>query len=116
MRVQLKKILCYKLVASDEAREKLRTKGGPTGSIDFFSNQQGFTMVNHPLGSLINDIELTLQLPVINETHITGNIDLDIIALPLSRLSNWQQSLRANGMDLISAEVERGVLIEEEAP
>ncbi|RFM29973.1 hypothetical protein [Deminuibacter soli] len=115
MRVQVKKILCYKLVATDEAREKLRTKGGPVGSINFFSAQAGFTMVNHPLTALINDMELTLQLPVINETRIEGNIDLDIVSLPLSRLRNWQLTLRANGLDLICMEVERGILMEEEA-
>ena len=117
-----------KLVATDEAKNQLKTKGVPDFSpkdnylnwrgakhVVPLARHQGFTAKNIPVGWLIiamnqTSVIETGGLPIIDETGIRGNIDITIDALMFD-LDDVKSALQKNGLDLIKGEKEMKVLV-----
>lgn len=109
------KISCYHLVATDEARAKLKTKGS-AGTLDCLFTREKITMVNYPIDLFVRLIDLTQPNSIVNATGIKGNIDItiriDVNAPRHLMLRHWQKALRANGLDLVEAATEERMPVE----
>jgi thiol-disulfide isomerase/thioredoxin len=102
----------YKLVASNEGREKLITKGG-SEILEFPNGGKSLTArnasVDYLLGLIIGSIGYPYEeMPIVNETGITGNIDIKIDAV---YFDDWLKELRKLGLDLIPGKKEMNVLV-----
>ncbi|PSL48210.1 uncharacterized protein (TIGR03435 family) [Chitinophaga niastensis] len=97
----------WKLVATKEAKLKLKTKGQslwPEGRVD-----TGFVAKNFPMRTFLHQLS-GLDLPVIDETGIEGNIDISMNCI-LTDFNEIRKGLRANGMDLIKGTKKMNVLV-----
>lgn len=90
----------WKLVAKSNVQSKLSTKGG---KYYYYESPSGFIVKNFPatrlLGLIVRYISNKYTI-FIDETRLTGNIDLEIDTL----MTNWDElrkGLRRNGLDLI---------------
>ncbi len=100
---------CWKLVATKEAADKLKSKGGKPM---YQSNQSGFSMTNTLTHNLLSMIwgKHQSEPPFIDETGISGTIDISINAL-LDDLESVKKELQKNGLDLVKGERETKVLV-----
>jgi hypothetical protein len=96
----------WKLKALPDAESKLRTKGGKPGDLKETGadgGAAGFSYQNYPISYLHQKIERylsTQQVPIIDETGITYNIDVSVDALLTDR--DWViRELRRSGLDLV---------------
>ncbi|RFM29972.1 hypothetical protein [Deminuibacter soli] len=117
MRLNAIKIPCYRLVANAAAREQLQTKGS-AGLLDCSYSRDQISILNYPMELFIKLIDLTQPNNIIDATGIKGNIDITLhINLNAPRqlmLQHWRKALRANGLDLQEAEIEKLVLVTED--
>ena len=99
----------WKLVATDEAKRKLKTIGGPKLR---HQNSDGLTLKNVPINELIAALWSYNQrsFPFLDETTITDNIDLTVNAL-LTDFCDFKRTLNENGLDLILSKKPMKVII-----
>jgi thiol-disulfide isomerase/thioredoxin len=101
---------CWNLVATNEAREKLKTKGAPTAEKGYFLT--GFELINRPVSRLIYSLWAMNQTgpPFFDETGISGNIDLKMEKGSFD-FNDALKELRKNGLDLVKGEKEMKVIV-----
>jgi hypothetical protein len=110
VKVQDRVMPCLFLVATDEARRKLGTKGGvPAIAGDGITYQ---VLVNQPISVLISVIwgQNQDEPPIIDQTGIKDNIDITIDAF-MGDMSELKRALQKQGLDLIRREKEMKVII-----
>lgn len=103
---------CWKLVlTSDHYKRKLRTRGGtlkyPTAPAS------GFSLTNAPVSALLSilwNYHAGKEPPFIDETGITGNIDIKVDAL-ISDISDVKRALNSNGLDLVKGKRYMDVIV-----
>jgi len=111
VRIETRKMPYWKLTATPEAREKLKTKGGrPYFPFDDYAD---FTLINAPVGALIDQLWLYhyLEPAFVDETGITGNIDLHVDAFSSDSIEAINRELMKNGLQLIKSEKEMRVIV-----
>jgi hypothetical protein len=98
----------WKLIATDQAKIKLKTKGGPP----FFKGivKASFTARNWDFGNLIRSIRDFNDGIFFDETGITGNVDISMDCI-MTDLNDIRKSLQTNGLDLVPAEKPMKVLV-----
>jgi thiol-disulfide isomerase/thioredoxin len=105
---EIRKMPYWRLLASEKARNNLRTKGGP-----FISSggkvAAGFTAKNYSMKDFLVGLELD-DIPVIDETGIIGNIDITMDCI-MTDSSDMRRGLRLNGLDLVKGEKEMKVIV-----
>ncbi|SIO53603.1 Peroxiredoxin [Chitinophaga niabensis] len=109
--VENRKMPIWKLTAKNYSHERLKTKGGP---IVYKGEITGVTFGNFKWSQLpylldryINEMSL---VTLIDETGITGNVDLKIDAL-MSDIHQVKRELQKYGLDLVKEEREMKVLV-----
>jgi len=112
VRIEKRKMPCWRLVALDTARNVLKTKGGT----EVFKTMKGAGLLMHncPMQKLINEIagQLTnIDFILFDDTGIKGNIDIDLSDCLLSDRDSLEKYLRPNGLDLVKGEREMYVLV-----
>lgn len=112
VKIETLKLPYYKLVATPEARKQLRTKGG-TEKFGQLTGDKSLSAVNIPVRLLITKINTSsgfpfYEVPVIDETGIDGNIDIDIDAI---YFDDYLKELRKNGLDLVLGEREMKAIV-----
>jgi len=101
VRVENRSLPCLKLIATDSARQRLLTKGDKANT-DY--SQSSFTFTNQPVAKIIWQIWVYNPLEVvIDETGITGNIDIQINAI-LTDFDDFRNALKKQGLDIIRGE------------
>jgi len=126
--IETKSMPYLRLVASVEARNRLKTKGSPVfvqgeeymnwpnaKHMQPIARHQGFVAKNIPITWLIIAISGASEIPegrppIINETQIQGNIDITIDAL-IFDLFDVRRALQKNGLDLIEGVMPMKVLV-----
>jgi len=113
--IETRKCPYLKLIARPGGKEKLQTKGGPP----FWQGtpkSASFTARNYPFKNLLDIIRSSLRSNVvIDETGITGNIDISMDCIPCNP-ENIRKSLKVLGLELVPAEKEMKVLVIKDAP
>lgn len=108
--VENRKFPIWKLVATEAARKKLKTKGGKAQfeGIPYAS----FSATNMSVKSLIGMIWAHQQMgpDFVDETGIEGNIDLKMDCV-MTDLEAVRKELQKNGLDLVKAEREMKALV-----
>jgi thiol-disulfide isomerase/thioredoxin len=108
--VETRNCPCWKLVASDKAKEKLKTKA-KVRSYKPLGYGTGFTARNYSMGDLLYWITSNQQERVIvDATGIVDNLDITMDCIPTD-LNDLQHGLRANGLDLVPAEIPMRVVV-----
>jgi thiol-disulfide isomerase/thioredoxin len=105
-----KRIMPYwKLIATEEAKTKLRTKGGIPEISGSFA---GAIFKNQPVYSLIKAIWATHQSgpPFTDETGIKNNIDFDMDCTT-TEFDQIKNVLQKNGLDLVLGKKEINVIV-----
>ncbi len=108
--VELRMMPCWELVASNIAKEKLKTKGGrPKFDGDYLS---GFRLTNQPVFHIIKSLWAMHQLgpPFMDRTGISNNIDF-VMESGTFDLNDALECLRKNGLDLVKNEKEMKVIV-----
>jgi hypothetical protein len=101
-----------KLVATDKAMKKVKTKGDSSSYQESFA---GLTYINMPIEYMIRMIVydnylVSRDLPIIDETGITGNIDIKLDAA-MTGLNSVTEGLRKHGLDLVKGEKMMKVIV-----
>jgi thiol-disulfide isomerase/thioredoxin len=100
----------WRLVTSEAAKMKLKTKGG----IGFYDmSHAGFCVRNYPIENLLDYVKQSLGLngaTLINETGIKGNIDITLDCIDTD-FNDMKRALREKGLDLIQDEETLKVLV-----
>jgi hypothetical protein len=105
---------CWNLIANQRAIDMLKSKGiswtAETGKS--FAPNTGFQLLNQPVMQLINALGLSFQNepPFIDNTMISGNIDIEIAAL-LTDFEDVKKALRKNGLDLVKGKKKMSVIV-----
>lgn len=108
--IQDVQIPIWKLVASSDARSRVRTKGG---KYHYYESPSGFSVRNFPAERLLNLVVRYISNKYtifVDETGLSGNIDLSVDAL----MTDWNDlcdGLRRNGFDLVRGFKEMKVLV-----
>lgn len=108
--IQTRKMPYWRLVASEEAKLKLKTKGE---KFYFQENKHaGFSAKNYPIKNLLGYLwgYNQSQPPFVDETGIEGNIDIAINAL-LTDFNDFKRGLNENGLNLVKGEKDMKVLV-----
>jgi hypothetical protein len=107
--IQTRILPCWKLVATKTARERLSTKGELQ---QYNGDHAGFTLTNAPVKRLLKIIWGYHQLepPFIDETGITGNIDITMDAL-MTNLDDIRNCLQKNGLSLVRSTMKMKVIV-----
>jgi uncharacterized protein (TIGR03435 family) len=105
---------CWHLVATPSAKEKLKSKGGPSSSESL--GVLYYKVKNTPFQDIVHVVQNLLgqnEEIVFDETGITGNVDmaLDCKDGLLTDFNDMKKALQANGLDLVPAEKEMKVLV-----
>ncbi len=111
--IEIRKMPYLKLIATEAAKENLKTKGGP--KIGDGNSLIGFSYSNIPVQFLISVISaksglVQKDLPLLDETGITGNIDISFEAL----MTDWadvKKSLQLQGLDIVKGEKKMKVIV-----
>jgi len=104
--VEEKLMPCWRLTASKRAKTMLKTKGelpSIQGRVD-----TGFVVKNYPIKFVLSVLNY-LQIPVIDETGIEGNIDIELKHM-LTDTRQIQAGLRKNGLSLVKGRKKMKVL------
>jgi thiol-disulfide isomerase/thioredoxin len=101
-----RKMPYWRLVATETARVKLKTKGAPFDELqNYQSSATGFIFTNRPVNDLL--IKLTGLYPYdslfLDETGIDGNIDITLEG-ELDNFNKLRKALQKNGLDLLQGE------------
>jgi thiol-disulfide isomerase/thioredoxin len=107
--VEVRKMPCWKIIASENAEKMLKTRGGEPAWTDSPSD---FSLQNQPVNSLLVQIwGLFQNEPIfVDETNITYNIDLIIHAI-LSDMNDIKKELQKYGLDLVRAEKDMKTIV-----
>lgn len=109
--VETRQLPCWKLVATDEARIKLRTAGGKPNSMKIIIPHAVFSYENVPVKQIIPVVAGAAceeGAVIFDETGVVGNID---ITLDCINRDDMLQCLHDNGLSLVSIEKEMKVLV-----
>jgi thiol-disulfide isomerase/thioredoxin len=112
--VVTKKMPCWKLISTEQARNNLKTKDSnyvrKKGIV--INTVGGFSLKNIPVKTIIGQLYSYHQLepPFIDETGIKSNIDITLDAL-MTDLDDVRRGLQKNGLDLVKGEKEMKVII-----
>lgn len=98
---------CWKLVATEEGRRKLRTAGGETNQTIEIIPRAEYRFLNAPVRRLITALGGFGDV-ILDETGIDGNIDITIENVTKDDLLN---SLHRNGLSLEPTEKQMRVLV-----
>lgn len=112
-RIEVRMIPCYKLVASEVAKNKLLTHGGAP----FYDEipKANFKARNWPFVNLIGLIQRESDEIIFNETGIEGNIDIEMNCLQTD-FNDIKRALKMNGLNLIATEKEMKVIVIKDKP
>lgn len=101
---------CWKLVAINKRDSSGLISNGNAPS--FTASYLGLKLINLPVMQLIKTINAhnPLEPPIIDETGIAGNIDLEIDAI-LTDINDIKKALINSGLDLIKSEFQTNVLV-----
>jgi hypothetical protein len=110
--IETRKIPCLRLTATPEARKMLATKGGVKNMEFAFS---GIDYRNVNVKTLIGCVSYygnldTKDLSIIDETGITGNIDIKFDAA-VTDFEEVKAALQKQGLDIVPGEKEMKVLV-----
>jgi hypothetical protein len=113
--IETRKMPIWQLVATEEAKTKLKTKGGP----EFFKSlwNAGTIAQNVPVKSLVRLISSSLgngkisHFIILNATGIEGNIDIDLSDCLISDINDLKRNLQANGLDLVQGQKDMKVIV-----
>jgi hypothetical protein len=110
--VELRQMPYWKLIASEDAKINLRTKGIAISADSDADGYSRFEIINGPVYKLIQVLWGNHQSepPFIDETGIKGNIDIRLDA-DLSDLNDIKKSLQQYGLDLEKSVKEMKVII-----
>jgi thiol-disulfide isomerase/thioredoxin len=110
-KVEIRKMPCWVLVANDQSRNSLKTKGR-TPVLEYKDQYLGIRLVNQPLSALIFELWANNQggLPFIDATGINDRVDLDLETI-FSDLESVKRELAKHGLNLIESEREMKVII-----
>lgn len=110
--IETRHVPYLRLVATKDAYKKLKSKGGKPWLEPKMPGKLalGFTLTNKPISTLLQITPYHGDLAILDETGITGNIDLDI-DLVGEDLEGYTKELRKNGLDIVQAEKEMQVLV-----
>ncbi|TKC04216.1 TlpA family protein disulfide reductase [Pedobacter frigoris] len=101
----------YRLVAHNDIRDKIQTKGGETKRISL-GRYKGINIQNSPISILIEYFfgvpGFNIRMPFVDETNIDYNIDIELQG---GNLEEIRRSLRKNGLDLVEGEKDMKVLV-----
>ena len=100
---------CWKMIANKEARQKLKTKGGPE-SFRFIVPKADFIAQNRPLSKIIQTISNYNESEILDETGITENVDIQMNCL-LKDTDDLKKALKENGLYLIQGQIAKKVLV-----
>jgi thiol-disulfide isomerase/thioredoxin len=91
---------CLVLVRTDSI-DRIKTRGGSPSNTLF--GEPPYTMHNYPMQNLVSRLnsEDSIRLPVVDETHYTGNIDIQLS--PSDDINILKKELQRYGLDLIEA-------------
>jgi thiol-disulfide isomerase/thioredoxin len=107
-KIEVRKCPYWRLIATEEAKRKLRTKGGP--AIYQGLPKASFTALNWPISKLLGFIGNHNDGIFSDETGITGNIDIMMDCI-LTDLNDVKKALEVNGLDLMLGEKQMQVLV-----
>lgn len=116
VQVEVRKMPCYRLIATKEARIKLKTKGEKTSVTRPDGEKAGIVAKNIPIYQLLRYLNNSGGHPKLSETGLTfiddtgilGNIDIIIDAI---YFSDWIKELNKNGLRLEHGEREMKVIV-----
>jgi thiol-disulfide isomerase/thioredoxin len=112
VKIETRKMPCFKLIATKEAVKKLRTKGGPALSFKQPLGNKGIEANNIPVRFLIGFIKISAGFPhemqIVDETGFNENIDIQVNAL---YFDDWIKELHKIGLDLVADEKDMKVLV-----
>lgn len=110
--IEVRKMPCYKLVASSEAKLHLKTKGGEP-LFEPILVRAGIKAKNVPIHSLIGPISSSIgapkDYPIFDETGIEENIDIQID--DGLYFEDFVKSMKRYGLDLVLDKKEMKVLV-----
>jgi uncharacterized protein (TIGR03435 family) len=107
--IETRKMPYWRLIATEEARKNLITKGGPMIVSNNGRPWQENHFKNYPMNKLILAVEYYSGVtrddfpshgPLIDETGITSNIDIDL-DWAKGDLDTVKKALQKNGLDLV---------------
>jgi len=100
----------WKLAATRDAYNKLKTKGGATSRHEIVSNA-GLIAHNWPFGNLIRWVRANHPDEVFfDETGIVENVDITLDCIPTD-LDDLKSALKLYGLDLVKAEKDMKVVV-----
>lgn len=110
-KVEVRKMPCWKLVASAQAAGILKTKAETT-SLEYKDQYLGLRLRNQPLSVVLFELWANNQQepPFIDATGIVGNVDLDLDVI-FSDLEAVKKVLKENGLELVKSQKEMKVIV-----
>lgn len=105
--IETRRCPCWKLVATDEARAKLRTAGGKPNRITDLVPRAKYRLENVPVRRIFWLVG-RLGGPILDETGIQSNIDITMECVTNDDII---RSLHENGLSLMPTEREMKVLV-----
>jgi thiol-disulfide isomerase/thioredoxin len=112
--VETRKLPYYRVVANEEAKQRLKSTSEKFSGE--YTKGVGYVAKGITMRYLIYDLASYFQFypPFIDETGITGKIDLSINAL-LTNLGDYRRALNEYGIDIVKAEKEMKVIVVRDA-
>jgi len=108
--IEERKYTAWKLVASEKAKQALKTKGGSmkrtetSHSEDLFVRNYPWEKCFHDIGSMVGADDIR------DSTGITGNVDIKLHCSDFIK-AEVKKALNDNGLDLVPMEVTKKVLV-----
>jgi len=113
--IEKRKGKCLIMVSTDQGKE-LNTKGGQREVAD---NKYNFHLQNAPWSFFSSRLQTyylqTLSTPLIDETKISGNVDLDLIA-NMSNVTELRAALKKYHVDIVEAERDIDMIVIRDRP
>ncbi len=108
-REEMRKVSCWKLIATKSAKQRLLTKGKPP---NISVSKIGVELRNKPLKHLLYtlNVRTLLNEVIIDETGIKGNVDLDLRAV-MSNLDDVNRGLSLSGLKLVPSQIMMRALV-----
>lgn len=109
-RIETRVMPYWKVIASDEARKKLKTKGGEPV---YEADHTGCRYMNVPIGKFFKWLfynHATTMPPILDETGITTNIDMEIEVFTAD-FEDIKKALRKKGLMLVRGKKKFNVLV-----
>ncbi|MES2276002.1 MAG: TlpA disulfide reductase family protein [Bacteroidota bacterium] len=100
---------CFKMVATQKARQRLKTKGG-VSSFKVVIPKIESRLTNWPMNDFIERISYGLRREIIDSTGITENIDIHINCI-ITDLEDVKRELHSKGLNLEATTTLKKVLV-----